>query len=121
MLDFSNSLGAFWADVISAGAYSVTVVAISEFGRNVAENGSKGTDHGRASVMFAMGKGISGGRVLTVGWPGLAKDQLADKQDLKVTLDYRDVLSEIVQNRLGNTNLGVVFPSWTPTFRGVTR
>jgi hypothetical protein len=38
-----------------------------------------------------------------------------------VTLDYRDILSEIVQNRLNNTNLGFVFPAWTPTMRGVTR
>jgi len=32
-----------------------------------------------------------------------------------------DILSEIVQNRLGNSNLGFVFPSWTPSFLGVTR
>ena len=38
-----------------------------------------------------------------------------------MTVDYRDILSEIVQNRLGNTNLGFVFPTWTPTFLGVTR
>ena len=31
-----------------------------------------------------------------------------------------DVLAEIVQNRLGNANLPVIFPSYTPTFRGVT-
>jgi len=71
--------------------------------------------------MFAMGKGIAGGRVLTNGWPGLATANLENGQDLKVTLDYRDVLSEIVQNRLGNSNLSYVFPGWTPTFRGVTR
>ena len=32
-----------------------------------------------------------------------------------------DVLAEIVQNRLGNSQLAQVFPGWTPTFRGVTR
>jgi uncharacterized protein (DUF1501 family) len=120
MQDFSNSLGAFYADVITTGA-SVTVVAFSEFGRNVRENGSNGTDHGRASALFAMGKGIAGGRVLTKNWPGLARENLDSGQDLKVTIDYRDVLSEIVQNRLGNTNLGFVFPTWTPTMLGVTR
>jgi len=64
MQDFSNSLAAFYADVIATG-YSVTLVSVSEFGRNVRENGSQGTDHGRGTVMFAMGKGIVGGRVLT--------------------------------------------------------
>jgi len=120
MQDFSNSLAAFYADVIATG-YSVTVVAVSEFGRNVRENGSQGTDHGRGTVMFAMGKGIAGGRVITKNWPGLAREQLESGQDLKVTVDYRDILAEIVQKRLGNPNLGFVFPSWTPTMLGVTR
>ncbi len=119
MQDFSNSLGAFYADVI-ATMPNVTVVSVSEFGRNVRENGSNGTDHGRGTVMLAMGKGISGGRVYSV-WPGLAKAQQADGQDLQVTIDYRDILAEIVQQRLGNPNLDFVFPTWTPTMRGVTR
>jgi len=120
MRDFSNSLGAFYADVIATG-FNVTVVSVSEFGRNVRENGSQGTDHGRGTVMFAMGKGIKGGRVLTKNWPGLARENLEQGQDLKVTVDYRDILAEIVQNRLANPNLGVVFPTWTPTMLGVTR
>lgn len=122
MNDFSGSLGAFYADVIATG-YTVTVVAISEFGRNVRENASGGNDHGRGTVMYAMGKGISGGRVLTKNWITgmLDRANLEAGQDLKVTTDYRDVLSEIVQNRLGNPNLDVVFPAWTPTMLGVTR
>jgi uncharacterized protein (DUF1501 family) len=120
MQDFSNSLAAFYADVIATG-YGVTLVSVSEFGRNVRENGSQGTDHGRGAVMFAMGKGIAGGRVLTKNWPGLAREVLADGQDLQVTVDYRDILSEIVQQRLGNPNLDVVFPTWNPTMLGVTR
>jgi len=120
MLGFSTALGAFWADVIATD-YPVTAVALSEFGRNAKENGSAGTDHGRATAMFAMGRQIAGGRVLTNGWPGLAPEQLESRQDLRVTLDYRDVLAEIVARRLENSNLGFVFPSWTPTFRGVTR
>ncbi len=122
MRDFSNSLAAFYADVMQGAAgYNVTVVAVSEFGRNARENGSAGTDHGRGTVMFAMGKGIAGGRVMTNIWPGLAKENLESGQDLKVTIDYRDILSEIVKNRLGNTNLDYVFPGWAATVRGATR
>jgi uncharacterized protein (DUF1501 family) len=120
MVDFSNSLGAFWQDIIQRG-FRVTVVVVSEFGRNVRENGSNGTDHGRATAMLAMGKGIAGGRVIMASWPGLAMEQLEDRQDLRVTMDHRDILAEIVQNRLGNANLAQVFPGFTPTFRGVTR
>jgi len=121
MRDFSNSLAAFYTDVMSIGTYPVTLVSVSEFGRNVKENGSNGTDHGRGTVMFAMGKGIAGGRVLVNQWPGLAQANLESGQDLKVTIDYRDVLAEIVTKRLGNTNTGFVFPGWSVTTRGVTR
>ena len=119
-LDFASSLAAFYADIIATNA-RVTVVIISEFGRNARENGSQGTDHGRASAMFAMGQGIAGGRVYVNSWPGLAMENLEARQDLRVTLDYRDVLAEIVQRRLGNSQIAQVFPGWNATFRGVTR
>jgi uncharacterized protein (DUF1501 family) len=122
MTELANTLAAFHSDVLTGGVtYNVTVVVISEFGRNVRENGSQGTDHGRGSCMFVMGPGIAGGRVLTNNWVPLARENLESGQDLKVTLDHRDVLAEIVQRRLLNTNLGVVFPSFVPTVRGVTK
>jgi uncharacterized protein (DUF1501 family) len=121
MTELAGSLGAFWTDVIASGyAQNVTVVVVSEFGRNVRENGGRGTDHGRGTAMFAMGRGIRGGRVVTQNWQPLATENLADRQDLKVTIDYRDILAEIVQNRLGNNNLSVIFPGYVPTFRGIT-
>lgn len=122
MLDLSRALAAFHADVIQGTTpYGVTVVIISEFGRNARENGDRGTDHGRGNVAFAMGRKIAGGKVITNGWPGLARENLESGQDLRVTLDHRDILAEIVQNRLGNPNLGIIFPDYTPRFRGVTK
>ena len=121
MTQLSQALGAFWQDCIASGlTQNVTVVVISEFGRNVRENGSRGTDHGRGTAMFTMGRGINGGRVLTNNWQPLAPENLQDRQDLKVTIDHRDILAEVVQNRLGNTSLDVVFPGYTPVMRGVT-
>ncbi len=120
MLDFANSLGAFWADVMQATTtYNVTVAVVSEFGRNARENGSQGTDHGRASVAFFMGRHIAGGRVLAQ-WPGLNRDVLEDRQDLRVTIDHRDLLAEIVKRRLGNNNLAAIFPDYVPVERGIT-
>ena len=52
-------------------------------------------------------------------WPGLAPGQL-DQGDLAVTRDYRDVLAEVLVNRLGAANLGAIFPGFTPTAVGVT-
>ena len=122
MTQLSGALGAFWQDCISSGlTQNVTVVVVSEFGRNVRENGSRGTDHGRGTAMFVMGRGIQGGRVLTNNWKPLAQENLVDKQDLAVSIDHRDIIGEIVQNRLGNTNLSTVFPGYVPAFRGVTK
>lgn len=122
MLEFSSTLAAFYADVIQGTtANGVTLVVISEFGRNARENGDKGTDHGRGNVAFAMGKKINGGRVLTNGWPGLARENLESAQDLRVTLDHRDILAEIVQNRLQNNNIATIFPDYTFRNRAVTK
>ncbi|NUQ12962.1 MAG: DUF1501 domain-containing protein [Gemmatimonadaceae bacterium] len=122
MDELGNAIGAFWQDCIASGlAQNITVVVISEFGRNVRENGGLGTDHGRGTAIFALGRGIAGGRVITHNWTTLARENLADQQDLKVNIDYRDILAEIVKNRLGNENLGVIFPGYVPTFRGVTK
>lgn len=120
MTDLANSLGAFHADVIAGSNFNVTLVAVSEFGRNVRENSSQGTDHGHGNAMFAMGKNIKGGQVLRI-WPGLDTAHLYQNQDLQITIDHRDILSEVVQNRLGNTNLSYVFPDFQPTFRNITK
>lgn len=122
MRDLSNAIGAFWADVLQGnGTFNVTLIAMSEFGRNVKQNGDAGTDHGRGGVMFVMGHRINGGRVLTQNWLPLDTPNLQDRQDVKVTVDHRDVLAEVVKNRLGNNNLPLIFPGYTPATLGVTR
>jgi uncharacterized protein (DUF1501 family) len=98
----------------------VAVVTMSEFGRTAKENGTRGTDHGHANVMFVMGGGINGG--LCGKWPGLEQEQLYESRDLNVTTDFRDVLGELVSNHLGNRQLGAVFPGYEADagkFRGV--
>lgn len=116
--ELSRGLLAFYRDML-ASIGSLTVVVMSEFGRRVAENASLGADHGHGGCMLVMGGGIAGGQILTV-WPGLAESQL-DQGDLQITIDYRDILAEILARRLGNTSLDVVFPGYTPTFRGITQ
>ena len=118
MRSLATAIAAFHADMLGADRLRrLTLVAMSEFGRNVRENGSQGTDHGHGNVMFVLGGSAAGGQVMTV-WPGLASGQLYQQQDLQVTIDYRDILAEIVSRRLGNTQLDVVFPGYVPTFRG---
>jgi uncharacterized protein (DUF1501 family) len=90
---------------------NISVVTMSEFGRRVAENGSNGTDHGHGNFMFVMGGGVQGGQVFA-RWPGLAPEALNDG-DLQITTDYRDVLAEVINGRLGNAALDQVFPNFT--------
>lgn len=117
MSNLAESLTAFWKDM-GAGMQRVTVVAMTEFGRRVRENGSGGLDHGHGTLALVLGGGIVGGQVRTQ-WPGLGPTQL-DQGDLRVTIDYRDVLAEILTRRLGATDLSSVFPNHTPLFPGIT-
>ncbi|MBX7213517.1 MAG: DUF1501 domain-containing protein [Thermoflexales bacterium] len=98
----------------------VTVVTMSEFGRRAAENGSGGTDHGHANAMFLMGGGVVGGKV-HARWPGLAKDKLYGPGDLALTTDYRDVLGELLTQRMGNPALDKVFPGYSAKPVGILR
>lgn len=95
---------------------NVTVVTMSEFGRRVEENASRGTDHGHGNCMFVMGGGVNGG--VHTDWPGLTNEKLNDG-DLAITTDYRDILSEILTRRLLNPAVDQVFPGYKPNSRGV--
>lgn len=119
MGDLASTLAAFHDDMFALNGKNVTVVVKTEFGRRLQENGSSGADHGHGSVMLVMGNHIAGGQVLTV-WPGLGPGDLFEGRDLEITIDYRDILAEIIQNRLNNPNLAAVFPNFVPTIRGVT-
>lgn len=65
-----------------------TLLAMTEFGRTAAENGSGGTDHGTGGVMFVAGGAVRGGRVMGQ-WPGLSEAALYDRRDLMPTSDVR--------------------------------
>jgi uncharacterized protein (DUF1501 family) len=117
--ELGRGLAAFYQDLGDRMA-DVAVVTMSEFGRTAKENGSRGTDHGHANVMFVMGGGINGG--IRGQWPGLEQEQLYEARDLNVTTDFRDVLGELVSNHLGNRQIGAVFPGYEADarkFRGV--
>ncbi|MFT5732065.1 MAG: hypothetical protein ACJAZN_000521 [Planctomycetota bacterium] len=118
MIDtFARSLEAFYLDLSNSGV-RYTLVAHSEFGRRIAPNLSGGCDHGHGNAMYVMGDQINGGRVLTQ-WPGLSPANQVDG-NLGVTIDYRDILAEIAERRLGSTELDALFPDHVRTVHGVT-
>jgi uncharacterized protein (DUF1501 family) len=118
LTEFGQALAAFYQDMGDRMA-DIVVVTMSEFGRTARENGDRGTDHGHANVMFAMGGGIRGGKVYG-DWPGLAHERLYEGRDLALTTDFRDVLGECVAKHLRGRSVAEVFPGYAqPRFRGL--
>lgn len=99
-----TSLGHAWK--------STAMLVVTEFGRTVAVNGTRGTDHGTATCAFLAGGAVSGGRVLA-DWPGLATNNLYQQRDLKPTLDLRSIFKGILAEHLGATEADLetkIFP-----------
>jgi len=74
----------------------VALMMFTEFGRRVEENGSLGTDHGTATPMFVVGKGVKGG--LYGQHPSLTD---LDDGNMKMTTDFRRVYATMIQEWLG--------------------
>jgi uncharacterized protein (DUF1501 family) len=101
---FAQDLGDRMADVV--------VLTMSEFGRTVAENGNRGTDHGHATAMLVLGGGVRGGRVHG-RWPGLSPERLFEGRDLAVTTDFRALFAEVATRHL-HVPAAPLFPGFTP-------
>ena len=114
----ATNIAAFFKDIGTTLAASVTVATVSEFGRRLAENDSRGLDHGWGNAMLLLGAGVKGGKVYG-NWPGLDAADLVEG-DLKVTRDYRSVLAEILRSRF-KSDISKVFPNFTPEKIGVMR
>jgi uncharacterized protein (DUF1501 family) len=106
--EFSAGLAAFWTDM-GDQAEDIVLVTMSEFGRTCRQNGTGGTDHGHANVMFALGGPVRGGKVYG-RWPGLSPEQLYEGRDLAITTDFRQVLGEAAYKTLGARDMQIVFP-----------
>jgi uncharacterized protein (DUF1501 family) len=117
--DLSNSIMALWND-IEAYQDDVNIMTMTEFGRTVHQNGTGGTDHGRASCNFILGNDVNGGLVQGNMEP-LAVENLEDGRDLAVTTDFRAVFSEVADKHLKISNDKLLFPGWAGATIGVMR
>lgn len=111
--ELSAALAAFHAELDATGHMSrVTVTVQSEFGRRVRENANRGTDHGYGNPMLVIGGAVNGRRFYG-DWRGLHPETLSPYfGDVPVTTDHRRVLSEILIRRMGNANIGAIFPNY---------
>jgi uncharacterized protein (DUF1501 family) len=102
--DLRVALGDAWS--------RTAILVVTEFGRTVAVNGTRGTDHGTATIAFLAGGAVAGGRVVT-DWPGLATSALYQGRDLRPTLDLRSICKGVLASHLGARERdleGRVFP-----------
>lgn len=100
-----QELGRHWSHTV--------VLVVTEFGRTVAMNGTRGTDHGTASCALLAGGAVRGGRVIA-DWPGLDEAALLEERDLAPTTDLRGVLKCVLRDHLGVDQGAIdqhVFPS----------
>jgi len=94
-----QALGTLKTELGSHWEHTVAVV-VTEFGRTVAVNGTRGTDHGTAGCAFVAGGAVAGGRV-RADWPGLGERDLYQGRDLRPTLDIRSVFKGVLVDHLG--------------------
>jgi uncharacterized protein (DUF1501 family) len=101
-------------DGVGPDVWGKTVVlAMTEFGRTVRQNGSGGTDHGTGGAMLVAGGAVRGGQVLGQ-WPGLDEAALYDRRDLMPTSDVRDWAAQVIGGLYGidrSVLESTVFPS----------
>ena len=102
---FRAELGDTWRQTV--------LIMVTEFGRTVAMNGTRGSDHGVAGAAFVMGGAVAGGKVFT-DWPGLKRNALYEGRDLMPTMDVRVLFKTALVDHLGADAAAVddfVFPS----------
>jgi uncharacterized protein (DUF1501 family) len=103
MVALRDAMGEAWRQT--------AVLVVTEFGRTVRMNGSKGTDHGTGGVAFLAGGAVAGGRV-QADWPGLAQGRLFENRDLQPTADLRSLAKGVLAAQFGlnEAALAKVFP-----------
>ncbi len=98
LADFAGAVRAFADD--TDGLQDTTIMVITEFGRTINENGSGGTDHGRAGTFLAMGGGVRGG-VFGNDYPDELTLDGQERGDSPILTDFRQVAWELLNHRFG--------------------
>jgi uncharacterized protein (DUF1501 family) len=92
----SDAVRAFQHDLQLLGLEQrVAGMTFSEFGRQIASNGSLGTDHGDAAPLFLFGACISTG---IVGANPQIPNQVNNQAGLPMQIDFRDVYASLLKD-----------------------
>lgn len=95
--ELSQGLRAFAAHLSASGDFKrVIVVTYSDFGRQLPENKTRGTEHGDASVLFYAGGNVRAGLQGTM--PDLG---VVSNGGLQYGVDFRDIYADVRTNWMG--------------------
>ncbi|MEO6396496.1 MAG: DUF1501 domain-containing protein [Devosia sp.] len=97
--EVDDAIGAFRQAVGDEAWKNTLVVTVTEFGRTVAENGSRGTEHGWGTAIFVLGGKLKKGGVIA-DWPGLDKKSLFEGRDLHASIDARGLYGQLMSTVL---------------------
>jgi uncharacterized protein (DUF1501 family) len=86
-----DGLGNSWKNTV--------IAVVTEFGRTVRVNGTRGTDHGTGAAALLMGGAVDGGKIIA-DWPGLGKNDLYAGRDLLPTTDVRSLFKSVLRDHL---------------------
>ncbi|WBU63241.1 DUF1501 domain-containing protein [Paracoccus aerodenitrificans] len=87
-----RDLGKNWQNTV--------VMAMTEFGRTVRENGTGGTDHGTGGLSVLAGGAVRG-KVMHDAWPGLDDSDLYAGRDLMPVADVRSYAGAVLAGLFG--------------------
>jgi uncharacterized protein (DUF1501 family) len=110
MTTINDAMFSFYSDLRNQGLLNDTMlIQFSEFSRRITENGSQGTDHGAAGVMFAMGGAVRGGLYGTA--PSLDPNSPTLENsggDVRYETDFRSVYARVLENWLGANSVSIL-------------
>jgi uncharacterized protein (DUF1501 family) len=105
-----DGLAAFYSDIRNRGlAGDTTIIVFSEFGRRISENGSGGTDHGAAGLMFVLGGSVRGGLYGTAASLRPGDPTLENNSgDVRFETDFRSVYARVLDQWLGVNSVPIL-------------
>ena len=99
LAELSGAISDFLQDLRDHDAADeVTILAFTEFGRRIIDNGS-GTDHGSGGGAYIIGSQVNGG--LYAEYPSILRKNWLNDEDLRPTIDFRGIYGTVIEQWMG--------------------
>ena len=115
----SDAIEAFQDDIEQLGLdHRVLGMTFSEFGRQIASNGSMGTDHGDAAPMLLFGSCLAN---QIIGSNPIIEDQIPNQKGVDMQIDFRDIYASVLKDWFGvsSSSIDTIFDNHTVTYHNL--